>query len=237
MLFIEHIIEPQRLLLTWQAPDKKDRMRRLIAELLMKDGRVSLRYLKDSSEFKEAIGMGFEGYPAFSLEKDTYHDVLDVFMRRLPPRSRTDFNTYLESIRIKPNSTISDFALLGYAGARLPDDDFFIVHPFDNVNKECEALLMVQGLRHYEGAMQLIKSGELKIGTNVDLKKEPDNQYDNNSILVAYKGEKLGYICRGLLESVNGWIDSGRIKSVSIERINGEPEYRKVYIFLQVKGV
>lgn len=87
MQFIEHIVEPTKLLLAWQSSSEEHRKRYIVAELNRIDNDVSLTYLVDTNDFKNAKNMGFESYPAFNDTTKTYHNVLDAFMRRLPPRT------------------------------------------------------------------------------------------------------------------------------------------------------
>jgi len=233
MNWIEHIVEPNRLLLTWQAPDKENRLRRIIAELIRTGDEAKLKYLTESDDYKEAVKLGFNGFAAFSLDDQSYDNVLGVFMKRLPPRTRTDFIKYLEAIRIpeKLKDKISDFALLGYSGARLPDDDFSVVHPFDGVNAGFELFTEICGFRHNEGTNIL---SELKEGQEVVLEKEPSNMYDPLAVKIMFNKVKLGYINRGQLIAINRWIDHNLISEVVIERINGLPGNPKVYIFIKV---
>jgi hypothetical protein len=91
---------------------------------------------------------GFEPYPTFPDIELVYDNVIDAFMRRLPPRKRGDFTKYLEGLRLLPNASLRDFTLLGYSGAKPPSDGFSIIHPFNNIDSCCELLLKVAGFRH-----------------------------------------------------------------------------------------
>ncbi len=132
MRYIEHIVEPDRLLLSWQT--SSERLRMLVAELIRNGNDADLVYLKESEDFLKVQSLEFEGYPGFVIEKDIHKNVLTSFMKRLPPRSRGDFGRFLDALRIKTEAKdeISDFALLGYSGAKLPDDDFTVIHIFEN---------------------------------------------------------------------------------------------------------
>ncbi len=231
MNLIEHIIEPERLLLTWQSSDPNNRMRRIVGELLRANGKILLRYLLHTSDFSEAKKNGFVGYYAFPVEQEVHEDVLDVFLKRIPPRSRGDFIKYLESIRIQTDN-ISDFALLGYSGAKLPDDDFMIVHPFDNVEGNCEVFTEISGYRHNEGRLNV---KDLCLGKMLSLEPEQNNQFDPNSIRIICDGHKLGYINRAQTTSFNRWLTNGRIQRVIFERENGTSSNPRAYIFVEIK--
>jgi len=230
--YIKHIIEPNRLLLMWQGPD---RLHRIVGELVRKKSEhvIRLNYLFETKDFQEAEKAEFKGYPAFPLGNQSYSNVLDVFMRRLPPSTRGDYGTFLDSFRIQSNTKLSDFALLGYSGARLPDDKFSIVHPFENATGKFELLTLVHGTRHYQDKNEAIHK-LLKVGDLVTFRREVDNSVDNNAIVVFHKTKKVGYLNRGLLTSANNWLDDDSILRSTIERINGTPDNPKIYVFLEV---
>lgn len=150
MKYIDHIIEPNKLLMTWQSSNKQQRTRFVIAELRRANEKISLQYLNSTNDFQEACNLGFESYPAFrELNKVHETGVMDALMRRLPPKTRGDYAQYLEGFRINTDVAISDFALLGYTGARLPSDGFAIINPFDNINSPFEFLVEAAGYRYY----------------------------------------------------------------------------------------
>lgn len=230
MNFITHIIEPQRLYLVWQGPEGGDRSRRIIAELLRTNHDVELRYLTGSEDFRKARESGFEGYPAFPKTERVYKEgVIETFLLRLPPRERSDFNKYLESLRISPSAGVSDFALLGYSAAKLPSDGFSIIHPFDQVDEPCELLTEVAGFRYYDGM-----SMELTVGMSATLQPEPGNIYDPHAIMVFVNGKKIGYIGRGLLNAFHRWLSKKSRISAVVEKMNGRPERPIIMLFIAV---
>ncbi|KAF0133966.1 MAG: hypothetical protein FD145_988 [Candidatus Saganbacteria bacterium] len=234
MNYIQHIIEPQRLLLTWQSTST--RLRRVVAELIRtENGNCDLNYLVETKDYNEAVNEGFQGFATFPLGQPI-SNAMDIFLKRQPPRAREDFNKYLEALRILPDvaAGISDFALLGYSGAKLPDDNFAIVHPFDGVEHNCEILTEICGFRHNNGA-ELIKNQSVSIGDSVELTVEPNNQYDSNAIMIEHNGIKLGYINRAQLNAFNCWLKTGVIDKAVIERVNGFADNPKLYIFVEVK--
>ena len=230
MRHIEHLIEPDRLLLSWQALQSKNRSRFVVGELVRKGEKVTLRYFIESPDFTQACLDGFSGYPAFQVKEGMSsfdNQVLEAFTRRLPPRSRGDFYRYLELRGLNPDQEISDFALLGYAGARLPDDGFEIVHPFDNVNGPFEVIVEIAGFRHESE----VDPEDLKLGEEVSFKPEPDNSYDSKAIRIEQNGKKLGYVDRGRLDLFHRNLRSGHIISGEIARKNGSPERPLIYIY------
>jgi hypothetical protein len=234
---IEHIVEPNRLLLSWQSPEGSDRKRHIVAELRRRDDDADLFYLRERPDYVEAKSKGFAGeYPGFPADKD-HVGVLPAFMRRLPPRQRGDFDKFLEAIRIHPKASesISDFALLGYAGARLPSDDFSIIHPFDDANPPFELLLLVAGYRYYQ---QSVPRESLKAGMAVRFELDADNLKDPEAIRIIVpeiSSQKMGYVGRGLLRRFRQWLASGLDVEAIFERINGTPDRPLVYLFVTVR--
>jgi hypothetical protein len=233
MRYIEHLIEPDRLLLSWQALESKNRSRYVVGELVRKDGKIVLNYFQDSEDFQQACQLGFSGHPAFRIKNNLIaydNQVLEAFTRRIPPRSRSDFYRYLELRGLNPNAKISDFALLGYVGARLPDDGFELVHPFDNTNEPFEFITEVAGFRHESE----VSADTITIDTSVQFHPEPGNQYDKNAIRIEMDGKKLGYVDRGRLELFHRHLMEGHSISGVIMRKNGTAERPLIYIYTRV---
>lgn len=233
---IEHIIEPTKLLLSWRSPTELDRGRRIVAELLRNGNDADLKYLRNTEDFAAARAEGFGGeYPGFPGDKD-YSSVLAAFMRRLPPRQRSDFDKFMEAIRIPPGTEVSDFALLGYAGAKLPGDDFYIIHPFNEAKPPFEFLLPVAGYRHYREAVPYEK---LNSGMTALFELEPDNTHNPQAIRITIPDvspETAGYVCRGLTPGFNKWLTRGLRITGMIERLNGISDHPMVYLFVTVRN-
>jgi len=196
---------------------------------------ADLFYLRQSEDYVKAKSKGFPGeYPGFPADKD-HVGVLAAFMRRLPPRRRGDFDKFLDAIRIPPNVAISDFALLGYAGARLPSDDFSIIHPFDDASPPFEFLLLVAGYRYYQNN---VPAESLKPGMAVKFELEPDNPHDPDAVRIIIpevSAQTIGYVCRGLLQEFRRWLVSGLGVEGTFERLNGTDDRPLVYLFVTVR--
>lgn len=229
MHFINHVIEPIKLLLAWQSSDETHRTRYIIGELSRAEDKVNLTYLTDTSDFRIAQEKGFESYPAFKETNKVHHDVLDAFLRRLPPRTRGDFSSYLESLRLKPDTELSNFALLGYSGAKLLSDGFSIIHPFSNVDFACELLLEAAGFRH----IQKNHDG-IKIDDTVSFENELNAATQEEAVRIIANRKHIGYVNRGLLPTFFDWMKNNRINNAWIEKINGTPGRPTVHIFVKV---
>lgn len=234
MNFIEHVHEPRRLLLVWQGPEGSSRTRHTIAELVrVADDRVRFHYLCDSDDFKTAQAEGFVNFPAFrKLDQDYDLGIVETFMRRLPPSSRGDYAQYLEQFRLRPETVVSDFGLLGYTGAKLPSDGFSLINPLDDVVGSCDVLVEVAGFRHTsELPVDALREGDL-----ADFAPEPGNIHDTNALAIRAHGRKIGYVPRQQAVAICNWQRAAALQA-HIERVNGRPERPLIYLFVRARGV
>jgi len=231
---LRNIVEPSRLLLTWQPVDERarPRTRRTVGEVVRSGAGTELvfRYLTETQDFREALAAGFQGYPAFPLnEVEARQGVHDTLMRRLPPRKREDFADFLAQHRLPCPFTHSDMALLGYTGARLPSDGFSLVPEFPADAVPCDYLMEVAGVRHvYAGAMSEIHDGDA-----VTFQPEPSNPVDADALAVLHNGKTIGYVVRTLRSNFHDWLSHRKVTAV-VERQNGKPERPLVYLRVSV---
>ena len=189
-------------MLVWQAPDGSDRSLLPVGELREQDSVVTFRYLTSSEDFRKAKELGFVGYPAFRKFEGVYTDgVMDSFLRRLPPRSRGDFSKFLAQWCLPATATLSDFALLAYAGGKLPSDGFSVLWPLDDIKAPGEILLEVAGFR-YQG----VRLDELSVGMPVSFVSEPENPMDALALSVEVAGRRIGYVKRPQRPAVMHWL-------------------------------
>lgn len=227
---IDHIIDPERLLLVWQAPESRSRY--VVGELRKDNSEVVFRYLQDTEEFKRASAEGFVCYPAFRKTNQEYRQgVMDSFMRRLPPRKRGDFAKYLEQWKLAPDIEISDFALLGHTGAKLPNDGFSLINPFDNVDQPYTFYIEVAGFRYYQDNINI---KDITVGMSVVFVHEPDNEHDSNAVRIEVAGKKIGYVNKVQSKAFIRWLKLYSINAW-IERINGTSDRPLIYIFGRVE--
>jgi len=233
MNFIKHIVEFDKLSLVWQSDRDPNHLRYIVAELIRQNNNVQLRYLKDTTDFNTALSFGFNGYPAFNIEKEIHTSgVLEAFKRRLPPRARGDFGKYLEMFRLPQSAEISDFALLGYSGAKLPGDEFSIIPSLEKVIQSFEFLMEVAGFRYNSK----IPIENITLKSQVTFEAELDNPVDSNAIMILLDGNKIGYVTRNLLPYFYRWLEENRIEAAVIERKNGQPDRPTLYIFVELKA-
>lgn len=237
--WIEHVDEPKRLILAWQAPvDQKDRVRWAVGELAKSASDVGFRYFS-GAEFADLNAgrseadlrsYGYFGYPAFDTAKTSFSDgVMDAFMRRLPPRSRPDFPRYLEHFRVRPTSSFSDLTLLGVTEARLPGDGFSLIDPLDAQESRRDLVFEIAGHRHnVECRERLVEGVELA------LVPDPTNEHDAHAIRLEANGELIGHVNRLQAPVVGQWLKT-RAVSAWLLRLNGTPEKPRAFAFLRVQ--
>lgn len=232
MIAISHLLEPVRLLLVWQRPmaETGRRTRRVVGEIVRRDdGEAVFRYLTDTEDFNEARSEGFQGYPAFRMNRPQHEiNVLDAFTCRLLSRKRGDFADYLAAYSLPADFSGSDFSLLAHTGARLPGDGFEVFPDLSGVKVPFDLIIEVAGTR-YQDNVQL---GSVAVGDLVELRPEPTNRYDQNAIEVLHpSGGRLGYVPRPYCDMLHPLLDEGRL-SASIQKLNGRPDRRLVYLRL-----
>ena len=81
---IKNVVKSDFLYLMW----KSSRGEKYTVGKLQPD---KFQYIKNPETNK----LGFTGYPAFNIEQEEHNDPIETFMRRLPPKHRTDIDRYL----------------------------------------------------------------------------------------------------------------------------------------------
>lgn len=231
---IEHLVEPESLLLVWQQRDEEatDRTRRVVGKITREptSGEIELNYLQGTPDFEAAKASGFLGYPAFKLSQKLHNlGVLETFVRRLPPRKRGDFAAYLKNHWLAHPFELSDFALLGYTGAKLPGDGFTLVPVFNPRDIPCDCVMEVAGTRY-----KIDQLNTLSLGDALTLEPEPSNPVDSNALVVKKGDLTLGYVNRALLPTVHAWISNATVE-VSLIKKNGKPSRPLLYVLLKVR--
>ena len=237
--WITRVQEPRALFLAWQAPEHfTERRRWAVGKLTPILEGLELRYFSDAEfpEFnagksaEEMRSLSYQGFPSFDLKQPVHHSgVADAFMRRLPPQSRADFGDFLRQFRLKPDLPLSPLALLARTEAKLPSDGFSIVDPLDPSVQTCDLLLEIAGFHYY------VKDHlSLEIGHRVEIEPEPDNEYDSGAVKIGFGSRKIGNINRLQAPTFLRWLKNREVSAV-IERLNGEPDKPRAYIFARIR--
>ena len=231
MFRIANPLNPNRIKVIWQSINGNDRTKYHVADLIRAGYEISLFYRVNDLDFVSAISAGFFGYPAFDIRRPVHHvNVLQILLKRLPPRNRNDFGWYLEKNGLSNVTELSDFALLGYTGGRLPSDGFSFEIDFSYELSPFDMRFVISGFRYYQG-MQLDISNIL--GHPIIARQEPNNQYDSNAVELYYSVVKLGYVPRTLSRDIVRWSRSHHV-NIFLDRIEGAPAKPSVFAYLSV---
>jgi hypothetical protein len=230
MRTINHIVEPMRLWLTWQPAGGGSRY--VVGYIDRIEGdQFTFTYNFDTADFTMATERGFNGHPAFQFKQKTHtNNVLEPFLRRLPPRKRKDFTEYLAQHLLPADFSGSDFALLGYTGAKSPADGFSLINDSSVFERSCELLLEVAGTRYQEG----LDLSLVNVGDSVEFVAEPDNPYDSDAVAVVHPAGRLGYVNKVHCKVVK---TNARAKKLNafIAKKNGTQERPLVYLLVECK--
>lgn len=237
--WLERIVEPDRLILAWQAPEG-DRFRWAVGHVARDGSGACLTYLvagpqfsalNNGSSFDDLRNAGYVGYPAFRLESRAHRDgVIQALGRRLPPRSRSDFGNYARHFRIPPGVDLSDFGLLGLTEAKLPNDGFSLVDPLNGQVDQCDLMLEVAGFRHYSADVGRL----IELGEPAQIVPEPGNAHDRNAIMVRIGHAKVGNINRLQTAAFSTWLSNHSVEAW-VERLNGKSDHPRLFIFVRVR--
>ena len=240
---IKTICEPRQLILAWQAPDHlRDRYRWAVGAITRSNGSCGLRYfvpgpeferLNPGKEYGSLLSLGYQGYPAFDIRSVQHtHGVLEAFLRRVPRRSRPDFEQYRQNFRISPDAQLTDFGLLAVTEAKLPSDGFSFVDMLDVDADQCDLLLEIAGFRYYERNSPFLTQA---VGEQIALVHERSNQHDPNAVEVLVRGARIGYINRLQAPTFLGWMHEHRVTGV-LERLNGNSDHPRAFIFVHIRS-
>jgi hypothetical protein len=241
--WIEYPLQPKELILAWVPPlSVSGRSRWAVGRLSVDGNDAVFRYFDErklsmfnlgrtSSELKAA---GFAGYPAFNAKKQPPEGfkgrVLEAFLRRIPPASRSDFTQYLEHFCIRPRTPLSPFQLLAVTEAQLPSDGFSLIDPLDPEVREVDILFEIAGSRHYPEANSLVQPGDKLL-----LFPDPANVVDPMAVQIRIGHSLVGFVNRLQAPTVRSWLNE-RTVSCSVARIHAQGDSRRPFAFLQVRS-
>lgn len=96
-------------------------------------GPVGLLYEEDGRFEYETEDPSRE-FPAFDINTKVHENAIDVFARRLPPKTGTDYKNLLDVWNLDPEKDHSIFTLLAYGGGKLYGDPFYFIDPLSWVD-------------------------------------------------------------------------------------------------------
>lgn len=224
---IENSIYVNTLFLTWQS--NKDRNERhLVGALKRLDSGFEFSYLVETPDYNDALVKGFQGYPAFPLNKGPFtNDVMATFMKRLPPRSRRDFRKYLVNHHLPETFDGSDFDLIAHTGVQLPSDGFDLIPNLEEAEVPFDYLMQVAGTRHY---LTYEQASKIDLYSVVELKLEDDNKFDCYAVAVLVDGVVIGYVNKLFCATVRKLME--RNLKCYIAQISGTLERPLIYVMI-----
>lgn len=228
MRTINHIVEPLRLWLTWQPAGGGSRY--VVGYIDRIEGdQYTFTYNFETADFNAAIERGFKGHPAFQFKSQVHtNNVLEPFLRRLPPRKRKDFAEYLAQHLLPADFPGSDFALLGYTGAKSPADGFSLINDASVFERSCELLLEVAGTRYQEG----LDLSLVQVGDPVEFVAETDNPHDNDAVAVMHTAGRLGYVNKVHCKAVKASAKAKKLNAF-VAKKNGTQARPLVYLLVE----
>ena len=240
-LWLEHVIEPTKLTLAWEAPKAyADRKRWAVGELVAGDETATFRYFQgdEFSRFncdrnlQDLKAAGYRGYPTFQQfeSSGTFSEkVLEAFLRRLPPADRSDFAKYLQHFRLPPESKLSPMSLLAVTGAKLPGDGFELIDTLLDTTGPFDLVMQVAGYRHnYQNAP------DLSAGDALDIVAEPHNPHDSSAIAVQSTGRVIGHVNRLQAVAFGRLLQETEV-TAHLLRLNGTTDVPKAFAFVRVR--
>ncbi len=239
MKYLNHLVNPDRLLLLWQAVDRKTNKllgeRFVVGEVRDESGQFYLHYF-DGDDTQRAISQhGFTGLTAFPYAPDkTYNgSVKDALAKRVASPERSDYADYLRFYRLPTDRDLSLMQLLAYTGGGLAGDGFSFAYTFDKTTAPFDFTFEIAGFRHNEGMkVQPIMTLQTQ---PVTLVEEPSNLSDPMAVAVMYGDIKLGFVPKGLATAVKNAILHQHQVSAFITRINGTKERPSIHVMVEVR--
>lgn len=203
------------ILLIWKDPQK--RRNYTVGELSI-NGNYEFKY---GYEIEEAIENGFERIIPFDdLDKVYKRDILfPAFTSRLPDKKRRGIEEILKKYNLKE---YDEYKLLKRSGAKLPIDNLEFIDPILENDKKFKREFYIQGLRYYcncEGE-DCNENMEIELNKILELKLEPDNEYDKNAIMIMNNNKCIGYVPRYYNEPIKKQLEKGLNCSCKVIEIN-----------------
>lgn len=205
------------LYLVWKDP--RERRNYIIGKLTRKE-KYEFEYCGD---YKEAKKAGWEHLQAFHDEKEYVSDTLfAVFEARLPDPKRRDIDEILRKYNLQE---YDGFELLRKSTGRLPIDTYEFIDPIFPEEETVEREFFIVGVRHYAKCKgeDCASFNQVEVGTELNLKREPDNQHDKYAVCVTTcDGAKIGYIPRYYSESIFDRLKKGMTYSCYVVEKHSE---------------
>lgn len=232
MILVNNALDISTLLLVWQSNVNRHQRYRVGKVVRLENEQFAFSYDVGTDDYKTACAEGFTGYPAFKLDEQVFtNNVIDTFMKRLPPRKRKDFKKYLRNQCLPEKFEVNDFVLIAHTGVRLPSDGFDLIPDLSEAPIPFDYLTEVAGTRY---DLSYSEFDALTLGAHVYFEPEPDNEYDENAIAVYCGKVRVGYVNRLLCSTLSQLLATREVTAV-IAKKSGTKERPLLYLMLMVR--
>lgn len=179
-----------KLCLLWQ--NKKTRDWYHVGNLTYEKNKYYFEYQVADSKRNvfEALDNGYRLHPTFPNVQQKYESeiLFGAFARRLPQKSRKDYQVILKNLGITEEST--DFEVMSITGGTINSDNYEFVKPIKYDGTKFKLDFYLRGWRYYNHDTEHLKQGD-----ELSLVAEPENKYDNNAVAIyKNKDRKIGYV-------------------------------------------
>lgn len=190
-------------------------------------GYYKFNYTKGTEEAKE---YGFEPFLAFPSFPDTYcsKELFSFFKNRILPRSRNEYASFVEHLRLSPDDA-SPIEILGRSGGRRATDsvELFIPPKSNEIVQGQECLIgyffLVHGLRHMRECAQHL-ADDLKQGDQLFIMHDYQNPVDQEALVLRTEDYCcVGFLPRYLLHDCWKLVRQEKAIKVIIEKLNPPP--------------
>lgn len=169
---------------------------------------------------------GFSSFLAFPDMNRVYesNDLFPLFSNRLMPRSRPDFDSYVQRLDLDPKD-VDDFVILARSGGRRMTDSLELF-PMPELEKHgCYVtFFLAHGIR-YLGDVARQRISHLREGDRVRLQWDMDNEADPRALSIRTDDRiVVGYVPRYLLDDAWGLLqDCDSIPEITVAQMNPPP--------------
>ena len=203
------------LYLIWKDPQTR---RNFVIGRLGRGEKYTFEYF---GEFEKAKQYGWTKFDVFSEEKvyESNH-LFPVFASRLPDKKRRDIDKILQKYGL---SEFDEFELLRKSGAKLPIDTYSFIDPIFPNDEIIIRDFFIMGVRYQSFCKgdNCFSLPEVSVGDELFLKKEPNNLYDSNAIVIlTQKMDVLGYVPRYYNLAIIERLENGSSYSCTVMEVN-----------------
>lgn len=183
-------MENNKLCLLWQ--NKKSRNWYHVGNLIYENYKYFFEYQVEQSKRNvfEALVNGYRLHPTFPNVYKKYESeiLFSAFARRLPQKSRKDYQVILKNLGVTKEST--DFEIMSITGGTINSDNYEFVKPIKHDGTKFKLDFYLRGWRYYNNNTEHLKAND-----ELFVVMESENKYDDDAVAI-YKNnkKKIGYV-------------------------------------------